>query len=157
MNAAQFEGGSTCGQCIQASLPCGVSVKSRLLIPSVSPSACSKSLLQRLPMSASDLQQREVLIRPYSLQIQGTGNGAGANPVSTAPFIATITNVCSECNYGDIDLQVMPCRGQHSRHQPCSFAPAHFSKAAAYYGQKKQQHQIAWRAMEQAMPRQPPL
>lgn len=42
------------------------------------------------------------------LQIQGTGNGAGQNPVSTAPYIAVINNVCPQCAPGDIDLQVKP-------------------------------------------------
>ena len=40
------------------------------------------------------------------LQIQGTGNGAGQDPVSTAPYIAVINNVCPQCAPGDLDLQV---------------------------------------------------
>jgi len=39
------------------------------------------------------------------VQIQGTGNGAGKTPVSTAPYIAVINNICPQCAVGDIDLQ----------------------------------------------------
>lgn len=40
------------------------------------------------------------------LQITGSGNGAGQNPVSTTSYIAIVNNVCPQCAYGDIDLQV---------------------------------------------------
>lgn len=39
------------------------------------------------------------------VKIQGTGNGAGSTPVSTAPYVAVINNICPQCAPGDIDLQ----------------------------------------------------
>ena len=36
--------------------------------------------------------------------MHGTGTGAGENPISTAPFMASVCNVCPECNYGDLDF-----------------------------------------------------
>eukprot|EP01121_Diplochlamys_sp_Union-15-3_P000641 TRINITY_DN1053_c0_g4_i2.p1 TRINITY_DN1053_c0_g4~~TRINITY_DN1053_c0_g4_i2.p1 ORF type:complete len:300 (-),score=59.82 TRINITY_DN1053_c0_g4_i2:94-954(-) len=38
------------------------------------------------------------------VQVHGTGNGAGANPVSTTPFIAFVNNRCPECPSADLDI-----------------------------------------------------
>ena len=38
------------------------------------------------------------------VQVHGTGTGAGENPISTTPFVVKVTNVCPECNYGDLDF-----------------------------------------------------
>jgi expansin (peptidoglycan-binding protein) len=38
------------------------------------------------------------------LIVRGTGAGSGANPISTKPFRAFVSDRCPECQFGDLDL-----------------------------------------------------
>merc|ERR1719343_2020251 len=43
------------------------------------------------------------------LTMEGTGSGAGNDPISTTPFTAVVTDNCPSCpNSGDLDLATHP-------------------------------------------------
>ena len=133
MNAAQFANGAACGQCVQARHSCRQLVPQstcthqqqacmqgciQIRTPRLALCNCTKDTLHGMRGCIRSIIYRECL----SLQITGTGNGAGKDPVSTAPYLAVINNVCPQCNYGDIDLQV--CSAQfvlsHLHRMSCS-------------------------------------